>query len=61
MARRIAIPPFVTDVKILSNSPKPEIEIGPKIITAIPPPRRIKIHIAKRKTRIVEIKFSSPS
>ena len=61
IASKIAIPPLVTDVKILSNSPKPEMEIGPKITTAIPPPSIIKIHIAKRKTKIVEIKFLSPS
>jgi hypothetical protein len=41
----IAISPLDAELKKESNSPKPEIEIGPRIITAIPPPTIIKIHI----------------
>ena len=48
--------------KIKLNSPNPEIVIGAKIRTAIPPPRIIKIHIAKMNTKIDEpLKWNPPS
>jgi len=44
----------MTEEKITSNSPYPEIVMGAKIRTAIPPPIIIKIHIAKINTKIDE-------
>ena len=44
----------MAEEKIKSNSPNPEIVIGAKIKTAIPPPIIIKIHIAKMNTKIDE-------
>ncbi|MFB5614993.1 MAG: hypothetical protein ACE5RI_07840 [Candidatus Nitrosomaritimum yanchengensis] len=41
----IAISPLVTELKKESNSPKPVIEMGPRIVTAMPPPTKIKTHI----------------
>ena len=37
--------PFITEFNKEFNSPNPEIEIGPRIRTAIPPPIMIRIHI----------------
>jgi len=44
----------MTEEKIKSNSPYPEIVMGAKIRTVIPPPIIIKIHIAKINTKIDE-------
>lgn len=44
----------MTEEKIKSNSPNPEISIGAKIRTAIPPPIIINIHIAKMNMKIDE-------
>ena len=45
-----------------SNSPNPEIVIGARIRTAIPPPIIIKIHIAKMNRKIDEpLKWKPPS
>ena len=38
----------MTDVIKISNKPNPEIENGPKIVTRIPPPSRIKTHMANK-------------
>jgi len=52
----------MTEEKIGSNSPYPEIVIGAKIRTVIPPPIIIKIHIAKINTKIDEpLKEKHPS
>ena len=40
---------LITDEINQSRSPKPETDIGPKIVTRIPPPNRINTHIPKRK------------
>ena len=48
----IATPPFTTDVRIGSKSPKPETEIGPNTITAIPPPITINIHNPNKNPKI---------
>jgi len=36
------------DVINMSDGPNPEIENGPKIVTRIPPPNRIKTHMASK-------------
>jgi hypothetical protein len=52
----------MAEAKIKSNSPYPEIVIGARIRTAIPPPMIIKIHIAKMNTKIdVPLKLKPPS
>lgn len=43
------------------NSPYPVIEIGPKIVTRIPPPRRIRIHIANKNPNRPDFKEILPS
>lgn len=43
---------LITEEKIKSNSSYPEIVIGARITTAIPPPMIISIHIAKMNTKI---------
>ncbi len=48
----IAIIPLKTELIKGSNSPKPVIEIGPKIVTAIPPPISIKSHIKNKNPKI---------
>jgi len=52
VAREIAIAAFITDVKIESRSPYPEIEKGPKIVTVIAPPKSIKSHITNKNPKI---------
>lgn len=48
--------------KIKLNSPNPDISIGARIRTAIPPPIIIKIHIAKMNMKIDEpLKERHPS
>lgn len=42
-------------------SPKPSIEIGPKIVTTIPPPIKIKIHIPNKKENNFALKLIHPS
>ena len=42
----------MAEEKIKSKSPNPEIVIGARITTAIPPPMIINIHIAKMNTKI---------
>ena len=44
-----------------SKSPKPEIDIGPNIVTRIPPPANNKSHIAKMKMKIEEFIMKHPS
>ena len=44
---KIAIIPFTIDVSSEFIAPNPDIEIGPKTETTIPPPIKIKIHIQK--------------
>lgn len=41
---------LITDVtyKSTESDPNPENDIGPRIMTAIPPPNSIRIHIVKR-------------
>jgi len=58
----IDITALIAEEKIKSNSPYPEIVIGAKIRTAIPPPIIIKIHIAKINRKIDEpLKEKHPS
>ncbi len=52
---------LVTEDKNQFISPKPVTEIGPKIVTTIPPPIRIKIHITKIKLNNPIFKSSLPS
>ena len=52
MTRIIAIIALIDDEIIESKSLYPVIEIGPKIVTSMPPPTSNKIHIAKIKTNI---------
>jgi len=52
---------LITDAINQSNSPKPEIEIGPKIVTTIPPPKIIKPHIANKKMNSPDFKAIYPS
>lgn len=57
----IAIIAFIVDVTNKSNSPNPEIEKGPKIDTAIPPPTRINPHIPNRNPKRENFKERHPS
>ncbi len=52
---------LIIEDKIKSISPNPDIEIGPNMVTTIPPPIRIKSHIPKIKPNIPIFKFSHPS
>jgi len=47
----IAIIPLRMDPNNSSYSPYPEIEMGPKIVTAIPPPIKIRIHIKNKNPK----------
>lgn len=51
MERPIAILPLRIEFNKVSYSPYPEIEIGPKIVTAIPPPIKIRIHIKNKNPK----------
>ena len=53
----IAIIALIEEVAKESSSPNPEIERGPKISTAIPPPSSIRIHITKIKPKTENFKF----
>ena len=59
--RMIATIALIIDPKNKSNSPNPEIESGPKILTAIPPPASIKIHIANKNPKRLNFKEKHPS
>jgi len=52
---------LITDEINQSRSPNPEIDIGPKRVTTIPPPTRIKIHIANKNPNKLDFKIISPS
>ena len=52
---------LITDPINKLNSPKPETEIGPKIVTTIPPPKIIKPHIANKKVNSPDFKGILPS
>ena len=61
ITRIIAIIAFIPEDKIESKSPKPEIDIGPNIVTRIPPPANNKSHITKINTKIEEFIVKHPS
>jgi len=44
-----------------SRSPNPEMDIGPKRVTTIPPPIIIKIHIANKNPNKPDFKMAQPS
>ncbi len=48
----MAITAFIVEDIIQLRLPYPVIEIGPNIVTTIPPPIRIKIHMANKNTKI---------
>ena len=50
----------MTDVINQSNSPNPETENGPNIVTAIPPPTSIKIHIPNKNPKRLYFKEKPP-
>ena len=43
------------------RSPNPDIEIGPRIVTTIPPPTSIKPHIASKNPSRPNFKVIHPS
>ena len=47
----IAARPLIREFIKESNSPNPETERGPRMVTAIPPPRIIRIHIKNKKPK----------
>ncbi len=57
----IATIALVTDPINKLNSPNPEIEIGPNIVTTIPPPTSIKIHIANKNPKRPDFTRNTPS
>jgi hypothetical protein len=58
----IDITALIAEEKIKSKSPYPEIVIGARITTAIPPPMMINIHIANMNTKIDDsLKWKPPS
>jgi len=59
--RMIATIALITDPINKSSSPNPEIEIGPNIVTTIPPPTSIKIHIANKNPKRPDFKEKHPS
>ncbi len=59
--RMIATIALITDPKKKLNSPNPETEIGPNIVTTIPPPTSIRIHIANKNPKRPDFKAKSPS
>ena len=61
ITRTIAITALITDAINQLNSPNPEIEIGPKIVTTIPPPTIINPHIANKKVNNPDFKVIHPS
>jgi hypothetical protein len=52
----IATIALITDPINISNSPNPETEIGPNIVTTIPPPTNIKSHIANKNPKRPDFK-----
>ena len=57
----IATIALITDPINQSSSPNPEIENGPNIVTAIPPPTSIKIHIPNKNPKRPDFKEKHPS
>jgi len=57
----IAIIPLITEPINQLNSPYPLIEMGPKMVTIIPPPTIIKSHIANKKPYRLDFKEKHPS
>jgi len=57
----IAIIALITDEINQSRSPNPEIDIGPRRITTIPPPAIIKIHIVNKNPNKSDFKTIAPS
>lgn len=50
----------IDEINKSSSSPNPEIEIGPKILTIIPPPIRIRPHMANKNPKMpFKVKSSS--
>ena len=52
---------LITDAINQSNSPNPETEIGPRMVTTIPPPTIINPHIANKKVNSPDFKVILPS
>ena len=52
---------LITDAMNQLSSPNPEIEIGPKMVTTIPPPTIINPHIANKKVNSPDFKEILPS
>ncbi len=59
--RTSAMIDLITDAITQSSSPNPEIEIGPKIVTRIPPPTIIKTHIENKNPKRSDFKLRLPS
>jgi len=57
----IATIALITDPINKSSSPNPEIENGPSIMTVIPPPTSIKIHITNKNPKRPNFKEKPPS
>jgi len=52
---------LITDAINQSRSPNPEIDIGPRRETTIPPPTIIKTHIANKNPNNPGFKMTLPS
>lgn len=57
----MAIIAFTPEDNSWSNSPNPVIDSGPRTTTAISPPIKIKIHIAKIKIKSEPFIVKNPS
>ena len=57
----IATIALITDPINKLNSPNPEIEIGPNIVTRIPPPTSIKTHIPNKNPKRSDFIMKLPS
>jgi hypothetical protein len=59
--RTSAIIALITDAINQLRSPNPEIEMGPSIVTTIPPPTMIRVHIANKNPKSPGFKMKLPS
>lgn len=59
--RTSAMTALITDAINQLSSPNPEIEIGPRMVTTIPPPTIINPHIANKKVNNPDFKGIFPS